>query len=79
MVTKQTLSKYDFSYIEEYYEYMLECKENEQHEQSSKLYEELSDKQKEDFFDWVELTYGYEAEDENEMTYEMRTLREYYK
>jgi hypothetical protein len=43
------------------------------------LYEELSEGQKDEFFDWVELTYGYEAEDENEMNYEMRSLREYFK
>jgi len=79
MVTKQTLGTYEFSYMEEYYEYMLESKLNGQHTQSKELYEQLSEVQKDDFYEWVELTYGYEAEDEQEMNYEMRILREYYK
>lgn len=79
MVTKQTLSKYEFSYIEEYFEYILESKLNGQHEQSKELYDELTSVQSDEFFNWVELTYGYESEDENEMVYEMRLLREYYK
>lgn len=79
MVTKQTLSKYEFSYIEEYFEYILESKLNGQYTQSKELYEELTSVQSDEFFNWVELTYGYESEDENEMVYEMRLLREYYK
>lgn len=79
MVTKQILGKCDMSYIEEYYEYMLESKLNGQHTQSKELYEELSQNQKDEFFEWVEITYAYESEDENEMVYEMRLLREYYK
>jgi len=79
MVTKQTLGTYEFSYMEEYYEYMLESKLNGQHTQSKELYEQLSEVQKDDFYEWVGLTYGYEAEDEQEMNYEMRILREYYK
>jgi len=79
MVTKQTLSKYEFSYMEEYFEYILESKLNGQHTQSKELYDELTAVQSDEFFNWVELTYGYESEDENEMVYEMRLLREYYK
>ena len=79
MVTKQTLGKYDFSYMEEYFEYILESKLNGQHTQSKELYDELTSGQSDEFFNWVELTYGYESEDENEMVYEMRLLREYYK
>jgi hypothetical protein len=81
MVTKKTLKVYGFTSLEEYFDYVLESKNNGQLQQSRELFNELSEGmqgQRVAFFDYVEETYFYEVEYENEMSYEIRNLREFF-
>lgn len=61
MVSKHTLNQYDFSYMEQYFEYILDSILNGQHKQAKELYKELSEKQKSDFLDFRN-TYGIETQ-----------------
>jgi hypothetical protein len=77
MITKVELNKLEMSYIEEYYEYILESKTNGQHKQAHELFYELSEPQKYAFFDYFAEAYNYESED-NEEPYYVRQLKEYF-
>ncbi len=80
MVSKSTLSMLEFTCIEDYFEYILESKENGQHTQARELYEQLSDAQTSDFFQWVSDTYYYDAQDESaDMITELQNLKNYFK
>jgi hypothetical protein len=66
MVSKSTLSLLEMETIEDYFEYILESKANGQHAQARELFGELSEGmqgQRAEFFNWVETTYYYEAQD----------------
>lgn len=66
MVTKKTLEGYLFT-LEEYFDYIIESKNNGQHSQSKMLFDEMSDKQKEHFFEYIEALYHYDSEVNSEM------------
>lgn len=78
MVSKTTLESYEMKTIEEYFEYIIGSRANGQHKQAQQLYRLLTEGQREDFFDWVEETYHYEAQDSDEMC-ELMALRNYFK
>jgi hypothetical protein len=79
------------SSLEDYFLYILDSKENGQHKQARKLYNDLSSDdgmqnlgQKSAFWDFVETSFFYEAKDsylndtDGEAT-EMETLKQYFK
>lgn len=66
----QLVKSYDFETLEEYFQYILESKENGQHKQARELYARLSTSEsmqvrsgRQKFWDWVEVAYYYEAHD----------------
>lgn len=61
----------------EYYEYILECRVNNDHEEAWVHFNFLSDQQKLDFIDYVETSYFYEALDSDE-TSEFLNIRQYF-
>jgi hypothetical protein len=78
MVTKATLAMLEMTIIEDYFEYIIDSRTNGQHEQSKALFSELSDKQQSAFFDWVEQTYYYDADDMSEYITEMQNIKKYF-
>jgi len=62
--------------IEDYFSYIIESKINGQHIQARALCMQLSEGQKDDFLDWVETTYHYDAEP-GEMADEISKLKVY--
>jgi hypothetical protein len=79
MVNKGTLSMLEMTSIEDYFEYIIDSKTNGQHEQSKTLFNELSEAQRDAFFDWVEQTYYYDADDMSEYISEMQNIKNYFK
>ena len=66
MVSKTAIAMLGFETLEDYFEYILESKANGQHAQARELFRELSEGmqgQRAEFFNWVETTYYYEAQD----------------
>lgn len=53
MVSKKTIKELDFKTIEEYFEYILDSKTNGQRPQAKELFNDLSKKQKLDFYEYV--------------------------
>jgi hypothetical protein len=78
MVTKATLAMLEMTIIEDYFEYIIDSRTNGQHEQAKELFSELSDKQQSAFFDWVEQTYYYDADDMSEYITEMQNIKKYF-
>jgi hypothetical protein len=83
MVSKKELNDYEFADITEYYDYILESRQNGQHKQAKELFAVFSDKQREDFFNYVENTYYYDAMDvfdhHNGLLNEITVLEDYFK
>ena len=78
MVSKSVLALLELTCIEEYFEYIIDSKENGQHDQAIALYHQLSEGQRTDFFDWVGTTYYYEAEDNGiQIITEIKNLKNY--
>jgi hypothetical protein len=78
MVSKSTLAMLDFTCIEDYFEYIIDSKDNGQQKQACDLYDQLSEAQKASFFRWVDETYYYEAQDESaDMITELQKLKSY--
>jgi hypothetical protein len=63
--------------MSEYYDYILECRVNKNHEEAWVHFNFLSDGQKVDFFDYVETSYFYEALDSDE-TSEFINIKQYF-
>jgi hypothetical protein len=84
MVTKELINSYGMSSVDDYFLYILESKDNGQHKQARQLYNDLSERQREYFWDFVETSFFYEAKDsylndtDGEAT-EMETLKQYFK
>jgi len=76
MVTKQTLSVYGFTYMDEYFEHLLDLKTEGEIELAKEGFDNLSSKQQDLFYDYVEAFYSFEYE--SDMNYEMRSLKEYF-
>lgn len=79
MIKKVTLSMLDMTCIEDYFDFILNSKINNHHIQARELYKELSEDQCDAFYDWVETTYYYEADDMSEYITEMQNLKNYFK
>lgn len=85
MVNKRVLTNLELSSIDEYFECIIDNKESGKHDKAQELFEALSSDdgvrykgQKTRFFDWVETTYYYDADDCNEMTTEMQKFKHYF-
>ena len=78
MVSKSTLAMLEMTIIEDYFEYIIDSRTNGQHEQAKTLFNQLSDKQQLAFFDWVEQTFYYEADDMSEYITEMQNIKNYF-
>lgn len=66
------------SNINEYYQRIIASKLKGQREQAIDLYEDLTKKQQNEFYDWFEATYYYEAQDSDELN-ELYQFRQYFK
>ena len=78
MVSKSTLAMLEMTSIEDYFEYIIDSRTNGQHEQAKELYNKLSHVQQLLFFDWVEQTYYYDADDMSEYITEMQNIKNYF-
>lgn len=78
MVTKSILNMLDMTCIEDYFECIVDSKNDRRNEQAKDLYTVLSSGQQEDFFEWVEATYYYEADNIREYTTEMQNFKNYF-
>lgn len=58
MVTKKLIKSYDFETIEDYFNYILESEINGQRSQVISLIKLLSNIQKANFLNWIDLTNG---------------------
>jgi len=79
MVTKAILTMLDMICIEDYFECIVDSKNDRRDEQARDLYTVLSSGQQDDFFEWVEATYYYEADNIREYTTEMQNFKNYFK
>jgi hypothetical protein len=80
MVSKYALKELDMDSIEDYYEYIMDSKTNGQHAQARALFRELSEGmqgQRADFFNWIETTYYYDAQD-SEQAEDLANIRLYF-
>jgi len=66
-----------FNHITDYYDYILECRVRNNHEEAWVHFNFLSKEQKIDFFNWVEEAYFYEAIDSDE-TSEFINIKQYF-
>lgn len=76
MVNRATLAMLEMTIIEDYFEYIIDSRTNGQ---AKSLFNELSDTQQSAFFDWVEQTYYYDADDMSEYISEMQNIKNYFK
>ena len=63
MVTQETLSSYDMTYMTDYYDYIIESYVNGQRKQGNELYAALSKGQRVEMLDYFVTLYHYEALD----------------
>lgn len=77
MVTKKELRSLNMS-IEEYFEYLLESKNNGQHVQARVMFNAMSEGQQKYFFEYIDTLLFYEV-DMDEMVSEMIDFRNYFK
>jgi hypothetical protein len=77
MVTKKELRGLNMS-IEEYFEYLLESKNNGQHVQAKVMFNAMSEGQQKYFFEYIDTLLFYEV-DMDEMVSEMIDFRNYFK
>ena len=84
MVSRSILSMLEMTDIEEYFEYIMERFEDGRGLEAKGLFSQLSEDnggrkgQRTQFFDWVETTYYYEADDINEMSTEMTNIYNFF-
>lgn len=79
MVNKAILAMLEMTIIEDYFEYIIDSRTNGQHQQAKEFYNKLSYVQQLLFFDWVEQTYYYDADDMSEYISEMQNIKNYFK
>ena len=65
MITQRKIKGLDLETLENYFDYIIESKINGQRKQARELFNELSNEQKKQFFDYVETAYYYDAHDNN--------------
>lgn len=76
MVTEKDLKEFDLS-LEEFFEYIVECKTMGAHHQAKMLFSMMSDAQQKTFFEYVDEAYFYEV-DNDEFTSEIINFRNYF-
>jgi hypothetical protein len=69
MVSKKTILGYEFSDIYEYFQYVVDSRINGQIKQAKDLYKKLSKVQKTEFWEWFDVTYYYDAMDNEQLNY----------
>ena len=81
-MTKRDLVKLNLSYIEEYFELIIESKNANDHDKALELFNQLTPKQVDTFLSYVAEAYHYEAEDLEEgggvLSTELEELRKYF-
>ena len=65
MVTKNKIKGLDFETLQDYFDYIIENKTNGQRTQARELFNELSNAQKKEFFNYVDTAYYYDEHDNN--------------
>lgn len=65
MVTQNKIKGLDFETLEDYFDYIIESKTNGQRTQARELFNELSNAQKKEFFNYVDTAYYYDQHDNN--------------
>lgn len=75
MIKEKNLRDLSLSSIEEYFEYILDSRTNGQHTQAKELFNELSVKQKDDFFEYVVYIFGDDDRDDSDSS----IIKEYFK
>lgn len=78
MVNKATLAMLEMTCIEDYFEVIIDSRSSGQALQAKELYNKLSYTQQLLFFNWVEETYYYDADDMSEYITEMQHIRDYF-
>ena len=78
MVNKATLAMLEMTIIEDYFEAIMDNRSG-QPLQAKTLFDQLSDTQQSEFFDWVEQTYYYDADDMSEYITEMQNIKNYFR
>lgn len=76
MAVEQLAAELELDGKEGYFEYIMDSVTNGQRKQAQELYESLTISEAEEFFNWVEATYHYEAETERERALGMESLRQ---
>ena len=77
MVNKATLAMLEMTIIEDYFEAIMDNRSG-QPLQAKTLFDQLSNTQQSEFFDWVEQTYYYDADDMSEYITEMQNIKNYF-
>lgn len=72
MINKSHLDMFEFDCIEDYFDVIME--RHVMGADAKSLFSQLSDKQKEMFFDYVETSYYYDAESQDEITMSISAL-----
>lgn len=65
MVTQNKIKGLEFETLEDYFDYIIESKTNGQRTQARELFNELSNTQKKEFFNYVDTAYYYDQHDNN--------------
>ena len=78
MVNKATLAMLEMTIIEDYFEAIMDNRSG-QPLQAKTLFDQLSNTQQSEFFDWVEQTYYYDADDMSEYITEMQNIKNYFR
>jgi len=78
MVNKATLAMLEMAIIEDYFEAIIDSRSG-QPLQAKTLFDQLSEKQQSEFFDWVGQTYYYDADDMSDYITEMQNIKKYFK
>lgn len=76
MVGKRELNRLDMS-LEEYFDYILWAKNRDDKTLAQELFNDLSEKQKKEFFEYTDTLYFYEVDD-GELVSEMIDFRKYF-
>jgi hypothetical protein len=75
MAVEQLASELELEGKYGYFEYIMESVSNGQNKQARELYEELTITEATEFFEWVEVSYHYEADSDKVRGLEMEHLR----
>jgi len=75
MAVEQLAAELELDGKQGYFEYIMDSVSNGQNAQARELYEALTMTEAVEFFEWVEVSYHYEADSERVRALEMENLR----